>query len=190
MDARSIKEGMRNSSELISMLVNYLVAHGRPLFHATDETNLPSIAQHGLLSELERQARGIVPQFSGGNARTRALDDRYGLLDFVFLGFFGSGIMPAHKHEQHRRRSRTLYIHPHILHIRGARIAIGRANHARTSSYSVARATQEMDGVVFEKLITGDSDWGDIPPWKINKVLDYEVLIPAHVPPEYIVGID
>lgn len=181
---------MSKNSELAAMLIDYLIAHDRPLFHATDQSHLPSIAQHGLLSEVERQARGIVPQFPGGNALSRALDSQYGLLNYVFLGFFRSGVMPAHKHERYRRRPRILHIHPQVLHFPGARIAVGRANHARTRSYSVARATQEMDGEVFEKLIMGISDWGDTPKWKINKVLDYEILIPAQVPPEYIVAID
>jgi hypothetical protein len=181
---------MSKNSELVDMLVEYLVARERPLFHVTDQSHLSSIAQHGLLSEAERQVRGIFPQFPGGNAISRALDSRYGLLNYVFLGFFRSGVMPVHKHERHRRRSRTLFIHPAVLNFPGARIAVGRANHARTTSYSVARATQEMDGEIFERLLAGNDDWGDTPKWKINKVLDYEALIPEQVPPEYIVGID
>ena len=98
--------------------------------------------------------------------------------------------MPKHKHERYRRRPRTLLIHPAVLHFPGAKIAIGRANHARTASYSVPRATQEMDGEIFERLLVGNGDWGDTPKWKINKVLDYEVLIPAQIQPEYIIGID
>jgi hypothetical protein len=177
---------MNRPSDHVTTLVDFIVSHkGGALFHVTDERNLRSIGEHGLLSKKEAHNR-IDPAHPGGSDLTRALDSQYLLDDYVFLGFNKVGVMPKHDDER-QRRPRILHVDPNILRCRGVKIALGRANHARTEVFGVWRAVQEMDWQVF----AGDYDPDDI--WirsRVHKVFNYEILVPTSVPPEYIIAFE
>lgn len=167
--------------KLVEVVRGYMAGH---LYHMTDEANLGSIDKHGLLSKDEAAARSVVPAFPGGSDLTRFLDDKHGLNDVVFLGFTRQGLMPAHKDER-GRRPRLLQVNPEVLLMPGVRVALGAANHRNTDVYRVARAYYEMDWEVY----FGEPDKADVgTPARIRSVLNYEVLIPKCVPPEFIIG--
>lgn len=164
--------------------VEYIVAHrGGALYHVTDEQNLESISEHGLLSKKEAAHLGVAPAFPGGSELTRILDHEHGLSDYVFLGFSPNTVMPAHREERALRRPVVLTIQAAILYRPDVRIALGRANHAGTEHYPVLEAVINMDRETF----VGNFDPSDIrSAAKRHRVSSYEVLVPSRVPPAFI----
>src|SRR4051794_3754691 len=56
------------------------------LYHFTDEANLPSIAQHGILSKQQLRERGLwPPAATGGNELSWQLDQHRGIDPSVSL---------------------------------------------------------------------------------------------------------
>lgn len=159
---------------------------GGVLFHVTDQANLESVDQHGLLSRDEARLRGVSAALPGGSALTQELDERAMLTDYVFLGFFPSRVMPSHP-EQRRRRPRTLYIDPSVLLKRGVRLALGPANHRNTDTYSVGRAFAKIDWEVFEPEFDAKAIMNAA---RVDRVWKYEILVPKVVERAYIVGIE
>lgn len=183
---------MHHASNAVTTLVEFMCAQKRPLFHVTDESHLISIAEHGLLSHSEQRARGIMPIRPGGNAQTRSFDEDFGLSNYVFLGFSTAGLMPTHKAENRKRRPCLLHIDPRILLLPGSKLALGRNSGARQKINSVNRALSRIDEAtvaIFRRLLEGESNWDDVTlqhRWRIYHVIDFEVLIPARVPPDLI----
>ena len=163
----------------VSRLVEHIIREmGGARFHVTDERNLASIKEHGLLSKQEVETRGVTPVYPGGNELTWARDREYHLWNNVFLAFHTSMVMPKQPDERWRRLH-VLSVDPQVLHLRGARIALGCANHRDTDTYSVARAVARMDREAF----LGELDWDDIfVRHRIHRAFNYEVLIPEVVP--------
>lgn len=180
---------MNQPSSAATTLVAFMLDHGRPLFHITDERHLRSIAEHGLLSECERAVRNVVPACPGGNPQTRAFDADYGLSNYVFLGFSRAGLMPAPKAEW---RPHLLHVDPRILLLRDVKLALGRDSTARWKIYGVNRALESMEEMtvsIFRQLLEGNANWDDVDVehrWRIGHVMDFEVLIPKCVPPDFI----
>jgi hypothetical protein len=177
---------MSQYQDYVADLVGFIDGEGA-LFHVTDESNLSSIEEHGLLSKKEAEDKGIVPKYPGGDGLTRALDEKYGLWDYVFLGFNTAGVMPAHKDEKHLRRPRTLYVDPQILYRSDVMIALGRTNQRWTETFDVRCAVRKMDQDVFIAMITGSLNWDamDIAMRRrAHQVFSYEILVPKRVPPE------
>lgn len=174
---------MPSRPDNVSLLVEHIISEMRgALFHVTDERNLASIAKHGLLSKQEAETRGVTPVYPGGDGLAWSLDRQYGLWNDVFLAFHTSMVMPKQPDERWRR-PRVLSVDSQVLHFRGAKIALGRANHDRTKTYSVGRAVDRMDHEAF----LGKLDRDDIfVRHRIHRAFNYEVLIPTVVPPAYI----
>lgn len=172
----------KNGTEI---LYDIVIRHfGGYLFHRTDHAHLSTIDEFGLLSAKEATYRNINPRFPGGNALTRSLDVSKGLDDMVFLSFFNKGLMPKHDDTRHRRPV-TLAIDPRVLYLRGVQIALGRASLGSTDIYSPGGALYKMDWDIIEGLVDKNSIGY---PARFNSVCDYEILIPTHVPREYILG--
>lgn len=171
-------------------LVETVQKHRGHVCHRTDFANCTSIAEHGLLSRTAMAERSIVPRFPGGNPLTWALDDDYGLNDVVFLGFGADVVMPSHTAERRIRRPVVLFIDPNVLALPGVRLSLGRANHRGSRTYGLARAIHMMDIEAFGWMI-GLGDGYDPNDWekrrRLNRVYDYEILVPRCVPAEYIV---
>jgi hypothetical protein len=178
-----------DTSPYVQGLVDYVRERSGFLFHVTDEAHLPLIAEYGLLSNDQREARGIQPAYPGGNELSRALDADHSLTDYVFLSFTASGVMP--KHDDWRRRPVTLGIDPAILLQYGVKIAMGRANHAGTKVYKVVGAVlseKGIDGPAFEQVMNGTEDINDFRMRsRTSAVHNYEILVPQVVPPQFIV---
>lgn len=171
----------------VALLVDHVVQQrGGSLVHVTDERNLRSIAEHGLLSKEQIEKRGVAAAYPGGNDLTWALDRQYGLWDDVFLSFHAGTVMPKHDDDRDRR-PRTLRIDPRVLFRHGVRLALGCANHKGTKVYGVSRAVEAMDHAAFLGLLDPD----DLSVrWRIALAHRYEILAPSGVPPEYILSVD
>lgn len=179
---------MRRPSDRVANFIDAIAHFRGAVFHVTDEANLSSIAEHGLLSKQEAHARGVMPTFSGGNGLTQTLDWEYGWGDSVFLGFHKSAVMPAHENERHRRRPIRLHVHPDILGCFGVKIALGRANHRGTKAYSVSYALQLMDLEALDYSFNGGYDKDDFDMRRrVRFAFDYEILVPKQVPAEFII---
>jgi hypothetical protein len=155
------------------------------LFHLTDWAHVASIQEHGLLSKCEADVRGVYPAHPGGNDLTRALDVQRGLLDYVFLGFDRSGVMPTNQKTDRQRRPLMLHVDPNIVFEAGVRVSLGRST--RSQNVSTMRAFYEMDWdiILLPELRTGVGG-----PARWNSFLDYEILFPNCVPPHFIIGYD
>lgn len=99
---------------------------GGRLYHWTDHAHEKSIFEHGLLSKCEADARGICPALPGGNALTRYLDCRRGVLDDVFVGFTSANLMPKNPEIDRLRQPLLLYIDPKVIIERNFRVSLGR----------------------------------------------------------------
>lgn len=116
---------------------------------------------------------------------TRALDSQYQLDDTVFLGFDTTGVMPKHG-DMNYRTPRVVCVAPDILYLKGVKIALGRANHARTEIFNPWRAVHKLDlDAMFTELDPTDINSSK----RLHQASHYEVLVPTSVPPEYIIGV-
>lgn len=155
------------------------------LYHLADESNACSIDSHGLLSSIEMAARGIRPAVTGGSPLTRALDERDGLRDHVFLSFFQSVLMPKDDEIDRHRSPLLLAIKPEILFKKGVEVRLGRS--ASAPRFGAMRAIYEMDTEIWDNPELRQNPFGGRARW--NTFLNYEVLVPKCVPRDYILGV-
>jgi hypothetical protein len=153
------------------------------LFHITDEANLASIAEHGIISKAKANDLGIIPIQPGGNELTRSLDADYGLYDMVFLGFHEQVLMPKTPKYTRRKQPRVLQIDPNVLFIQGVKVALGRANHRGTEVVTAWQAPYKMDWEA-DRAKPNKNDYNMKN--RKRRILDYEVLVPDCVPVNYI----
>ncbi len=180
---------MHEHPDNVTLLVGHIVhERGGALYHVTDERNLLSIAQHGILSKEQIEERGIECFYPGGNHRTWRLDRRAGLWDQVFLGFHAFTRMPTH-HDKWHRRPYTIHVDPRVSHLPGVRIALGCANHAHRKVLPVDRAVAEMDQQAFlAAFLEMPNAEDDSFSRRRAQTAHYEILVPSVVPPEYLMA--
>ena len=179
----------RRDVDYVGLLIDFVRRHKGVIYHATDEANFQSIAEHGLLSKQEAEKLGVEPAFSGGNELTRQLDREKGLRGKIFLGFGTSSLMPDHRDERHLRRPAVLNIDPCVLSRPGVAIAFSCAHHYHTKIYAAWRAVPQMGEEALELSLTAEFDRGD--PQLLSRVKQaarYEILVPTRIPSEDIVG--
>lgn len=158
-------------------------------YHFTDEANLPSIKEHGLLSLEQLEKRGIAPPKPGGNQWSHDADKRTGLDLYVHLCLFNEHPMEYRaKTEGRIEKSKFLEIDKMVLGIDGACFTAAVANKAGVQTLTIAEANLEMDFEVVCNYRTMD--------WKNPEVMDrikaakkYELLIPNEVPLCFIRGL-
>jgi len=157
------------------------------LYHFTDEANLPSINEHGLLSKEQLRVRGLWPPARmGGNDLSRSLDLHRGIDPYVSLCMTRNhGMM--HLAQQDGRLPNPVYlgIKPEVLQIPGTRIAFGVANANNVEIVPVQDAVDRLD----TQILYTRMDWTDP---AINARLraaeKFEVLVPKAVPRDMIIG--
>lgn len=174
------------------MTIDQLIAHinvspqHRYLYHFTDEANLKTISEKGLLSKNRMQAEGWWPAFTGGEALSHRLDDQRGISDFVSLCFTRNHPMKFVANRDGRLPSpRYLGITTEVLRLPGVRLAFGIANANETRIMNLAEAIALMD----LEVIYSRTDWGNP---EINTRLrtaeKMELLIPHYIPRALIAG--
>ncbi|TIR25966.1 MAG: DUF4433 domain-containing protein [Mesorhizobium sp.] len=169
-------------AQLVAAIHEHL---GGALYHFSDRANEASIDKHGLLLKAEAAARGIRPEMPGGNSLTNFFDARDGLVDYVFISFFKTVLMPKDRGVDRLRRPMMLAISPEILLLKGVEVRIGRGAGARR--FKTMRAFHEMDWDVWFRPELREDTMGGKARW--SRFLDYEVLVPKCVPRHYILGI-
>lgn len=175
------------------MTVEGLIAHiaaspqHKYLYHFTDESNFPSIANLGLLSKEQLRARGLWPlKAAGGNELSWHLDVQRGIDPYVSLCMTQNHGMKFVAHQAGRLPNpRYLLIKPDVLRIPGVRVAFGIANANDVQILPLDEAVDRLD----LEVLYSRTNWGDP---EVNARLraaeKFEVLIPSAVPRDLIVA--
>lgn len=152
----------------------------RSLYHFTDIANLPSIAEHGILSKQQAVEKGITIAAPGGNELSHDLDVYKGLEDFVNLCFTTSHPMCHIAHRDGRIPApQYLPINPDVLKIAGVKITLGVANKFGTELLDVENGLEQLD----KEVLYTRTDWDD--PGIQARLQDAEkceILVPKIVP--------
>ena len=156
----------------------------RSLYHFTDSSNLPSIAEHGILSKQQAIENGITIAVSGGNEWSHDADIHKGLEDYVNLCFTMSHPMCHIAHLEGRiPNPQYLPINPDVLKIDGVKITLGVANRAETVLLNVEDGLGQID---MEVLYTR-TEWIDPDiQVRLRNAEKCEILVPKAVPKELI----
>lgn len=160
----------------------------RALYHFTDESNLASINQHGLLSKTAMRDQGWwPPSATGGNALSHDLDTRQGIDPYVSLCLTQSHKMKYIANKDGRLPSpKYLEISPEVLLIQGTRVAFGIANANGVDILPIENAIERLD----IEVLYSRTDWsnGNIQN-RLQIAEKCEVLIPNSVPRNLILGV-
>ncbi|QOZ53685.1 hypothetical protein XH90_21690 [Bradyrhizobium sp. CCBAU 53338] len=103
--------------ELVKFIENS--TQHQSLYHFTDEANLPSISQHGILSKQQLRAQGLwPPAATGGNELSWQLDQHRGIDPYVSLCMTRNHGMKFRAHQDGRLPNpRYLAIKPEIMYL-------------------------------------------------------------------------
>jgi hypothetical protein len=154
------------------------------VYHFTDAKNIPSIAQHGILSKKEASRRGIVVAMRGGNQWSNDADIMKGLEDYVNLCFTMSHPM-CHIAHMDGRIPNPLYlpISADVLEIPGVKITLAVANKSGTKLLDVEDGLSQLD---LDVLYTR-TNWSDPAiQARLTASEKCEILVPKVVPVELI----
>lgn len=165
------------------MTVDEFLRRYRPhLYHFTDERNLPSIRQHGLLAYSELEARGIEIACPGGNDWSHEADEIKRVDGHVHLCLIGHDHpMEWRAHEDGRLGpTRYLDISPQVLWMEGVLGCATVANAAFANVLPIEQALDEMD---LEILHCGYVDFSDLElRHRFNEAKKMEIMIPNGIP--------
>ena len=157
------------------------------VYHFTDEVNLPSIVERGLLSKEQLRAQGLwPPKATGGNQLSWDLDIHRGIDPFVSLCMTRNHGMKFLA-EQEGRLSKPVYlgINPAVLALPGVKIALGVANANDVTILPVAEAIAHLD----TEVLYSRTDWKDATVQaRLRLAEKFEVLVPRSVPRPLIMG--
>jgi hypothetical protein len=160
---------------------------GKHLFHFTDDRNLPSIRQHGLLSIQELKRRAIHVVAPGGNDWSHDADHRYGLDSYVHLCVTEQHPMEYRARQEERIiNHRYLKIAPKVILADGVRFSLGVSNKADIPILTFEAASPHMDIDAMTKRM----NWKDSAEFeRVKAVRKYEILIPNSVSLDLITGL-
>jgi hypothetical protein len=170
---------MNNVEQLIGLLNRFKLS----FYHFTDDRNLASIRDHGILSMRELGRRGIVP-ITGGNQWSLDADRRSGMDEYAHLCFLRQHPMEWSARQDGRiERSRFLRIDPDVLTLPGVMITDQVSN----KSGAVPKPANDMIPSLDFKVMYTRTDWKD-PQIKERRQRAklYEILVPTRVPPAFI----
>ena len=164
--------------ELI-MHINASPQH-RYLYHFTDESNFPTIAQKGLLSKARICAEGWWPAATGGNELSHQLDQYRGISNYVSLCFTRNHPMKYLANQDGRLPSpRYLGISTEVLRLPGVRVAFGVANANDTLIVDLPEAIAHID----LEVVYSRTDWRDpLVHARLKDAEKMELLVPDIVP--------
>ena len=174
---------------MIETFVADLIAAKKKFFHFTDERNLDSIRTHGLLSLRELRRSGIAIAAPGGNYLSWKLDEDLGMDAFVHLCLRRNHPMARAATQDGRITTlRYLKICPKVALLPGVEATLDVANKTGVRRYPVSEAVQNAD---FDKeVLYTQTDWNDPQIQdRLQRAERYELLVPNHIPIEYIVGL-
>ncbi|MEL7152159.1 MAG: DarT ssDNA thymidine ADP-ribosyltransferase family protein [Pseudomonadota bacterium] len=171
-------------AELIAAIKNGY--RTRSLFHFTDEANLKSIRQHGLLSKAELDARGIVPVNPGGDDASRQSDTKEGIYDDVRLSLVRKHSMAYICKRDERQTDQIVFsVDPVVMSLPNVRMSLGMANSSANPKIPLQDAVGFVDVDVM--YTNHGRDWSEIRD-TVKRNQKYEVLIPKVVEPRFLLG--
>lgn len=172
----------------LQQYVEYIKKNSRYsyLYHFTDEANLSSIKEHGILSTEKRDEQGVTPKFRGGNNTSYHADKKNDIEKYVCLSFTSDHPLCYLARIDGRLPSAVcLAINPDILLKTGVHFANGVANADETELTLIADAIDLIDIEVIYKW----TDWNDS---EIHARLQFakkcEILVPDCIPVSMIKG--
>ncbi|WP_404416594.1 DarT ssDNA thymidine ADP-ribosyltransferase family protein [Brevundimonas vesicularis] len=185
--------GAQSKREAVLSLVDFTNFMGTKgalhacFYHFTDDRNLPSIREHGLLSMARLRQSGVIVAAPGGNEWSSEADRRSGMDQYVHLSFLDSHPMEyLAKQEGRIIQSKLLKIRPDIIHMDGVRVSLEVSNKA---GVVIKPAADALDDIDLEVIYTR-TNWKDEAIQKRLKAARLrEILVPDHVPVEYIMNI-
>lgn len=157
------------------------------LYHFTDKANFQSIDTHGLLSKEKLREMDLwPPPEPGGNEWSHSQDSIRGIDPYVSLCMTTNhGMVYLAKKEGRLPNPYYLKISPQVLHLKDVKISLGVANSVEVEILPLSQGIAKLD---FDVLYTR-TNWNDSEIRKrLQDVRKYEVLIPNHVPRNFIVG--
>lgn len=171
--------------------VNFMSSKGvlhSCFYHFTDERNLPSIRQHGLLSMARLRGDAVSVVAPGGNEWSWEADRLVGMDRYVHLSFLDSHPMEYRAKEDGRiAKTRFLKIRPEVIHLDGVRVSLEVSNKAGAVIKPAAEALDDID----LEVIYMRTDWKDEAVKQRLKLAKLcEILIPDHIPIDQIVNLD
>lgn len=152
-------------------------------FHFTDRSNIDSIRQHGLLSTRELEKRGMKPRH-GGNPLSLALDKNCGMDQYVHLCF-----KTGHPMEKGALDGKTIAdlvrvkVVPEVIKLPGVLITLDVSNKTGIVGQPPTEALDQMD----LKVLYTRMKWEGEVLERLKVVEKCEVIVPTHVPLEYLV---
>ncbi|MHB1326157.1 MAG: DarT ssDNA thymidine ADP-ribosyltransferase family protein [Thermoleophilia bacterium] len=158
----------------------------RYVYHFTSTANLPSIREHGLLSDREMRFRGIKPTARGGDEAS-IKDDRDKKLNHDIHLCFMSDHPMERKARWRLGTTRFLKVEVSVLGREGVRGCAGLAN--RGCAY-VMDIEDILDRIDLNTLYGGLGGTCVKEPWaRYNKARKAEILVPEHIPVSMIVNL-
>lgn len=167
----------------IEEFVNLIKTKNHTFFHFTDIRNLQSIGEHGILAASQIRNKGI-PVITGGNEWSLDADKMKGMDDYVHLCFFNQHPMEhIAKSEGRIDVSKFLKIDPNIILAPGSLISKGVSNKSNAEYGDASKYIEQID----LRIIYTRTDWNDRAiQERLRAAKKYEILIPRHVPIEFI----
>ena len=156
----------------------------RSLYHFTDRANLPSIAEHGILSKQQAAENGIETAVPGGNEWSREADARKGLENYVNLCFTRNHPMCyAAQMDGRIPNPQYLRINPDVLEIEDVKITLDVANKKGVNLLNVEDGLEQLDKeVLYTRTKWADSEIQE----RLQNAEKCEILVPKIVPIELI----
>jgi hypothetical protein len=155
-------------------------------YHFTDKRNVPSIRKSGLLSMRSLRANGMVVPACGGNQWSLDADINSGMDAYVHLCFLPEHPMEYIARKEGRIESTTwIRIEPAIMLLSGVMLTKEVSNKSGVVPMMPLDALSEMH----TDVIYTRTDWSN--PGiqeKRNEVKKYEILVPSHVPINFIMN--
>lgn len=158
----------------------------RWLFHFTDSSNVPLIRElKGLCSRANLIERGVEFR-PGGNEWSLRADERYGMDRYVHLCLRKNHPMEYLARQDGRIRNTTwLCVAGGVLEFNGVLYSDGVSNSTGTNVVPIEEAINQ-DLIDFEVLF-GNTDWHDPEiQARLSRIEKCEVLVPDHIPLDYI----
>lgn len=167
----------------IEKFIDILEQKNWAFYHFTDDRNIASIREHGLLSTSTLKKRGM-DTVTGGNQWSLEADKLKGMDVYVHLCFFKDHPMEFKARKEGRiEQSRFLAIKPAILRTAGALISKDVSNKANASYGDPSEYIEQID----LEVIYTRTDWKDKTiQERLKDAKKCEILIPDHVPSEFI----
>lgn len=169
---------------LLSELVSILNKNRITLFHFTDTRNLPSIAEHGLLSLRKIHERSLQDVAFGGNDWSHEADERVGLDSYVHLCFRNRHPMEYRaKNDRRIEESKFIKVNPDVLLFPDVKFCLDVSNKKGVSCID-PEAFIEMADL---KVLYTRTDWSDpVIQGRLRAAEKYEALVPSSISADYL----